>query len=407
MRISSATKVTSALAAGILALAALVPGTASAIEHGTVHVDTGMTMVNALEVGDVHQVRGVLGLQCVVAKESYLIGYRGTLPMGNVVAKWNELKANASGGAASTLFPRLVLTGTFEFSFKVDPAAVQVDNAILTDINAWKTAYEAANTATAFPQHMILDTTKTPTYDPNTGKITVFYTLKPGLTAAELDTDYATLQELNIDTPAGLLSVSKNYMKTVTTAAGNSFMATEPRVEGKFNKPTVVTGNAFIASIVNAAMDPYFPITFDQSVSGTGTSTLTSFVTFGVKPQYASTMPGEMLPREVMDTLPAAMSGMTDPMPLAGPARGTTVMAMNPTTNESEKWEFQGWPTASYDWNEDAAFTDCRVAQPVGMWKKLPKLAQTGSDVAFQTTAAAVVLMAGAGLVALRKREAR
>lgn len=430
MRISSVTKATSAIAAGILAFAALVPGTAMAIEHGTTHVDTGKTTIATLEVGDVHQVRGVLGLQCVVAKDKYLVSYRGTLPMDQVVAKWNELKQagkdmTALFGMANRfdgLFNALKLTGTFEFSFKVDPNAVDVDPAVLTDFNAWKTAYEAANAGTMFPQHMILDTTKPPTYVD--GKITVYYTLKQDLTAGELDTDYQTLKELNIDSPAGLLSVKQSYFKDILNSTGKSFIATEPRVEGKFNTPTTSVGG-MLGAAVTGAMNGYFPITFDQS-DATSSAPVTSYVTFGIKPQYASTVAGEMLPQEVMDTLPATMVGMIDPMPLGGPAQGTTVMAMNPTTHESEKWEFQGWPTASYDWNDDVTFADCRVAQPVGLWKKMPKadkngsngdganasaskpkLAKTGADVAFQTAVAAVVLMAGAGLVVLRKRETR
>lgn len=442
MRISRMRRAVALGAVGALACMSVGAGAAFA---DTV-VPNVTTDAVALEVGDTVQTERGLGLICVPGREKYSIGYRGTLKMAPVIAKWNELKEKGrekvralrpNWYAYDSTFAALRVSGTFEFSFKVDKNVVAVDSTKLVDIAAWKAAYEAANTESAFAQHMVIDEAKAPTYDASTGKVTVYFKLKDGLTAGELDEDYKTLTTLTIDSLPGLLSVSQDNFKAVDENA-KKFLLTEPKVIGTFDPPQYTGGDFRLALGIPLVMGSIFPVTFGQPADSV--APLVTKSTYHLTPSFRSALAGEALPAAVMDRLPGEMKNQDSVVEPTLPRLGEEVKDGDNT------WTFQGWERGTVSWNNDPAVSaDCRKMDLVGVWsvtkptptpsvtpsadptssstptqpsmsatasaqpnpkarKKNPKLAVTGADVLTVAGVTAAMVLAGTGAVALRRR---
>lgn len=453
MRISRMRRAVALGAVGALACMSVGAGAAFA---DTV-VPNVTTDAVALEVGDTVQTERGLGLICVPGREKYLIGYRGTLKMAPVIEKWNELKEKGREAAHrlrpnwyayDSTFAALSVSGTFEFSFKVDKNVVAVDSAKLADIAAWKTAYEAANTESAFAQHMVINEAKAPTYDASTGKVTVFFKLKDGLTAGDLDTDYKTLTTLTIDSLPGLLSVSQDNFKAVDESA-KKFLLTEPKVIGTFDPPQYTGGDWRLRFGIPMAMGSVFPLTFGQDADSV--APLVTKSTYHLTPSFRSALADEALPAAVMDRLPGEMKNQDSVVEPTSPRLGEEVKDGDNT------WTFQGWERGTSSWNNDPAVSaDCHKMDLVGVWsvtkptpkptptvqpsvtpseepsvsptssspeptqpsmsatasarpnpkarKKNPKLAVTGADVLTVAGVTAAMVLAGTGAVALRRR---
>lgn len=365
MRISRMRRAVALGAVGALACMSVGAGAAFA-ETVIPNVTTDAV---ALEVGDTVQTERGLGLICVPGREKYLIGYRGTLKMAPVIAKWNELKEKGREKARElrpnwygydSTFAALSVSGTFEFSFKVDKNVVAVDSAKLADIAAWKTAYEAANTESAFAQHMVIDEAKAPTYDASTGKVTVFFKLKDGLTAGDLDTDYKTLTTLTIDSLPGLLSVSQDNFKAVDENA-KKFLLTEPKVIGTFDPPKYTGGDWRLRFGIPMAMGSVFPLTFGQDADSV--APLVTKSTYHLTPSFRSALADEALPAAVMDRLPGEMKKQDSVVEPTSPRLGEEVKDGDNT------WTFQGWERGTVSWNNDPAVSaDCHKMDLVGVW---------------------------------------
>lgn len=317
------------------------------------------------------------------------------------------------------------MSGDFQFTFTVDKNVVDVDMTKLVDHDAWDAAYKAANAGTDFPNQMVVDRSKTSTYDAATGKVTVFFKLADGLTAGELDNTYnvQSLKALKIDSMKGPFKVSKAHFKAVDESTKN-FLLTDPTVTGTFNKPVTPRGGDLGSQINNTLDGAGFPITFGQPAAEDVKLVTTS--TYALATSYVSST-GEALPAEVMATLPAGVTGQAQAAGMVtSPAVGDTVVVGNDT------WTFEGWNQTAAAWNDDPAMgSDCYLAQAVGTWTvtkaeapkppmeegkpapkdgkpgmQNPKIARTGSDALVIGGASAAMLLAGAGAVALRRRNA-
>ena len=438
MRITHMRRSAACAAAGAVALTAFMGlGAGSALALSVQNATTSASALPGEQYGDVTQTGKGLGLVCVPGKAEYLVSYRGNLDMVPVVTAWNNLKdrgrdAFNNVGALipdipdfPTVFNELKVSGDFQFTFTVDKNVVDVDMTKLVDHDAWDAAYKAANDGTVFPNQMVVDRSKTPTHDAATGKVTVFFKLADGLTAGEMDNTYnaQSLKALNIDSMKGLFKVSKAHFKAVDESAKN-FLLTEPTVTGTFNKPVTPRGGPLGQAINNTLAGAGFPIAFGQPAAEYVKLVTTS--TYALATSYASST-GEALPAEVMATLPAGVTGQAQAADMVtSPAAGDTVVVGNDT------WTFEGWNQTAAAWNDDPAMSsDCYLAQAVGTWSvtkaeapkppmeegkpapkdgkpgmQNPKIARTGSDALVIGGASAAMLLAGAGAVALRRRNA-
>ncbi len=363
-------------------------------------------------------------LVCKVGKESYDIDYRGTLNMAHVTSKWNEkkeagrasLKANLGSYATmaaglvdldklyDSVFARLKVSDihdgvhTFVISLTIDTSVVSVDMNKLTDKSLWTAAYEAANPGQSYVTSMIVDTdeSRPVTYDATTGKITVPFRLRDGLTAGDLDRDYATLTDLKLDTPAGLLSVSRENFKN-TEEGDRAFLMTNPIVTGVFALPTYGGGakeffeplrffltlagltpefiDQKVAERSVGVMAQHFPLNFRQDPPGEPAE-IRTLSAVALTPSYVSATPGKELPQAVLDTLPEPSAvanyqlGTDRKLALNphGPAAGTQVK--DPSAGGF--WTFRGWPgldaERAWNWNDTNTSSPCRVIPVEGSW---------------------------------------
>ncbi|MCD4549859.1 SHIRT domain-containing protein [Schaalia sp. lx-260] len=404
-----------AVAAGTAALMAcsglLLFSVAANADDNNVIAPTNAEPINPAGRNDIKDHKGILAgdpedklfpsLVCVPAKDTYAIDYRGTLDMKSVIDAWNSKKEKGrqafvtqiSGSGIGAYLPRvfgtsdvnqsynkifsdLLVRGEFHISMKIDPAVVSVNQTVLVDTAAWDAAYRAANTDTQYPNHMVIDTAKPPTYAED-GTLTIHFKLADGLHAEDLDNDYKTLKTLAIDTPANLFTVSKENFRNLEAAA-RSFDLTVPLVQGTFEKPTLdTTRNAYYAvaqPFADAVMAPEFPVKFKQEKYNA--ATIRSISKVQAIHHFESDVPGQALPAEVTALLPApseALFSMAAMMPSADNAT-TPYKPADPAQTRVETadgvWNFASWGKLSeWNWNDDTAVSpECRVANVTGYW---------------------------------------
>lgn len=401
------------------------------------------------------------------AEETYPLAYNGELDMSNVVAKWNSLKKIATTFGQGARFDALNVTAeagsqshpgtTFSMSFKLDnPKFVTVDEAILANHQLWTEAYKAANPGQGFTDSMVVDTTKVPTYDSNSGVIIVPMTLVPGLKAAKLNEDFKTLQKLNVRTPDGLLTVSKENLIAALNDGLTNLSASKALVGGAIR---AVSDDARVNAFMGRSMPVDFVQAKESNVANVGLSyDLAALPVAVVSLPAVNGQPGDPAPEAARDEAQKLLGGLfakpgpivqideqrmiTNPddlpkvpaetkiaggtlvftgwqkeagnAPVWAPApelvavsdacAGLSVYAAFNFIPDAEKPEPKPEPKPA-----DPKPADPKPVQPVAPAKPAapakPMLPQTGTVAAVAGTASAMLLAVGAGLVAVRRRQ--
>ncbi|EEH64144.1 LPXTG-motif cell wall anchor domain protein [Gleimia coleocanis DSM 15436] len=269
---SFAAKALTLLAATAVSTMVVVPAMAGE------NIDAPTTIIT---VGDAN-------IQCS-AEATYNLNFSGHMDMTKVVAKWKEMKAIPDGYGQGARFNNLNVwaeahpespAGTkFSMSFKIDhPELVTVNNAILTNHDAWTAAYKAANNNHSFTDSMIVDRTAVPTYDQATGVVVVPMTLVDGLKAEKLNTDFITnnLQALDVRTPEGLITMSRAQMIQALKTNVTTIHGTDAKVIGAINVQKPVFNNFLANALIGSMWPEYFPMTFGQATPAPAAFTLSA-----------------------------------------------------------------------------------------------------------------------------------
>lgn len=325
-------------------------------------------------------------LACVPGKAGYGIAYRGELDMAPVVAKWKELKEQGRAGAQrlrpnwygyDSVFNALVVSADFEISFKIDTSVVTTDVSVLQDLEAWKAAYAEANANSPFVSQMVINEApgKGAQFDPATGKVSIFFKLKDGLTAGELDTTFAdpNFRTVALNTLTNMLSVTEENYERKAASDEPSFLMTEAHVKGQFHAPRYVGNDFRLMLAIPVAFSGVFPVTFGQPASEPASVALDTSYT--AKYSYEAGA-GRQIPDAVAQSLPQLEENLVDLVDdWAKPAPVTVVNGEN-----KELWTFDRWvgadkPVWSYD--PGVAANDCFVRSVVGHWN-VQKLIEPG-----------------------------
>lgn len=404
------------------------------------------------------QFSGTLDMSAVIAKWNELKEKGRSHPYARFLPavtgkNFDETFADLSVTVAADHDFQMQFTLVDKDSF-VDPNNDPALKALLEDKEAWKAAYEAGNENHSFTQHMIVDPDpdKKPSYDSATGTFTVPMTLKAGLKAGELDEDYKTLTSLKIVSPAGLLKVTHGTMLGHLKENKTELQANAAKVIGGIARPT--SGNALVNTGIAAFWGSEFPIVFNQIDSNTAVITLD--MDYAAIPNAIVTLPAtngqpsepapEAVQKEAQKILQALFT-KTAPVVEFNDSRTITNPEALPVLAAEIKIEggkllFKNWRETVGNttvWREapelvaisDACagvsvyanfvFVPNVVIPPVTSEPSdaeaqpqtpvtpeapaKPMLPNTGSTVATVGTIASLLLLAGAGLVTVRRRE--
>lgn len=148
-------------------------------------------------------------------------------------------------------------------------------------------------------------------WDADSKTVTIHFKLKDGLTAGELDATYKdpAFKNLAINTLSGLLSVPVAKYENRVNSGNSAFNMTNAKVTGTFHMPRYTGGDWSLSLFIPLGLSAFFPIEFGQPASEPATIALDT--THTAKYSYEAPQ-GMQIPAEVAATLPAVEENLSD-----------------------------------------------------------------------------------------------
>lgn len=190
-------------------------------------------------------------------QDQYEVQVGGTLNLSNVWKQYGLFKTAYVLKNGKEAFRSKNLTGSFTYTFEVNPAVVSANRAILESPQAWQTAFETGSGEKAAGFFTFMKCTGA-AYDETTGTVTVTFTIDENGTGM---VSVATLEDLAGARPASIDAYSPQGALTIQAA--------------DFEKGAVaVPGNASFKGVMDMSpwMAMIFPIRYEAETQHAGLS---------------------------------------------------------------------------------------------------------------------------------------